>query len=307
MDIVGIGGANIDIHGKSLNAIVMRDSNPSSLHISCGGVIRNILENLSHLECETTLISAVGDDTFGQIIMNNCKENNIGITGLAVLSNQRSSTYLSVMDDNGDMLVALNDMSIIKSMGADFIAKNLPLINNCKLCVCDGNLSAQALEKLLSCTDIPIFCDPVSTAWAKTLIPYAHRFYALKPNLMELEVLSGIPVTNESTLQNAVDALLKKGLTEIYVSLGKDGMFYKNNKGELYNKKSLPVLNIVNATGAGDAAMAGIVYGSLHEMNYKDKVHFALACSIIALQDDNTINPQINTDLVYEIIKEYII
>ena len=307
MDIAGIGGANIDIHGKSVNAIVMRDSNPSSLHLSCGGVTRNILENLSHLGCKTTLISAVGEDAFGQMILKDCKENGIDTSGLTVLPNHRSSTYLSVMDDDGDMLVALNDMAIIKSMGAELIADNLSLIQNCKFCVCDGNLSPQALEKLLSSVTIPIFCDPVSTAWAKVLIPYAHRFYALKPNLMELEVLSGAPVTNEVTLQGAVDVLLKKGLTEIYVSLGKDGMFYKNNKGEFYHKKSLSAINIANATGAGDAAMAGIIYSSLHEMSYKEKIHFALACSVVALQGSSTINPQINTDLVYETIKEYII
>ena len=40
--IAGIGGANMDIHGKSERQLVMRDSNPGTLHMSLGGVCRNI-------------------------------------------------------------------------------------------------------------------------------------------------------------------------------------------------------------------------------------------------------------------------
>ena len=44
--IAGIGGANVDIHGQSDAPIVMRDSNPGRLHLSAGGVCRNICDNL---------------------------------------------------------------------------------------------------------------------------------------------------------------------------------------------------------------------------------------------------------------------
>ena len=47
--IAGIGGANVDIHGKSDNKLIMRDSNPGTLHMSLGGVCRNICENLALL------------------------------------------------------------------------------------------------------------------------------------------------------------------------------------------------------------------------------------------------------------------
>ena len=43
--IAGIGGANVDIHGQSDAPIVMRDSNPGRLHLSAGGVCRNICDN----------------------------------------------------------------------------------------------------------------------------------------------------------------------------------------------------------------------------------------------------------------------
>ena len=45
--IVGIGAANLDVHGRSINSIRLRDSNPGRLNMSAGGVTRNILENMS--------------------------------------------------------------------------------------------------------------------------------------------------------------------------------------------------------------------------------------------------------------------
>ena len=58
--IAGIGGANVDIHGQSDAPIVMRDSNPGRLHLSAGGVCRNICDNLCRLGLTVELCSAVG-------------------------------------------------------------------------------------------------------------------------------------------------------------------------------------------------------------------------------------------------------
>ena len=60
--IAGIGGANVDIHGQSDAPIVMRDSNPGRLHLSAGGVCRNICDNLCRLGLTVELCSAVGGD-----------------------------------------------------------------------------------------------------------------------------------------------------------------------------------------------------------------------------------------------------
>ena len=40
--VFGAGGANVDVHGHSYAPIRLRDSNPGALHISLGGVCRNI-------------------------------------------------------------------------------------------------------------------------------------------------------------------------------------------------------------------------------------------------------------------------
>ena len=64
-----IGGANIDIHGRSNGKLRHKDSNPGTVHTSAGGVARNVAENLARLGVNTRLISAIGTDPHGQMPM----------------------------------------------------------------------------------------------------------------------------------------------------------------------------------------------------------------------------------------------
>ena len=69
-----IGGTNIDIHGKTNKSLRRNDSNPGTVHTSAGGVARNIAENLVRLGVDCRLISAVGKDHHGQMLIQLCRD-----------------------------------------------------------------------------------------------------------------------------------------------------------------------------------------------------------------------------------------
>ena len=54
--IVGVGGANLDICGRADGQILERDSNIGSIHLSSGGVCRNICENAVRMGADVKLI-----------------------------------------------------------------------------------------------------------------------------------------------------------------------------------------------------------------------------------------------------------
>lgn len=307
MQVAGIGGANMDIHGRSTAPIVMRDSNPGSVHLSPGGVSRNILENLCRMGVSTSLLCAVGNDTYGRLLLENCDTLGMDTSRVAVREGHRSSSYISILDDLGDMLVAISDMEIMKSMGAGFVNERLPFINSCEVCVCDANLSPEAMAALVEGARVPVFCDPVSTAWAKSVRPVAHRFFAMKPNLMELETLAEMSVTNEALLQEAADRLLSKGLSRLYVSLGADGIYYRDRMGNTSHKKSRPFTGVVNATGAGDAAMAGLIWATLEGLAPSRQLEYAAGASLLALASPDTISKQMSILQIETMIKEFVL
>lgn len=303
--IAGIGGANVDIHGQSLSPIIMRDSNPGRLHLSMGGVMRNILDNLARLGESCELISAVGDDAYGQMLRAGCQALGMGTRGLLTRPGHSSSSYISIMDSHGDMLVAMSDMHILTEMDEDFVRGRMELLNGAELVVCDGNLSASALEYLTAHCTAPLCVDPVSTTWARKLAPILGRFDTVKPNRLEMEVLAGMSISTDDELEEACRRVLAAGVRRVFVSLGADGIYYKGPGGSIH-RRSRAFDKMVNATGAGDATMAGILHATLQGRDESAVLDFALGAGLVAISGNDTINPAMSEQAVEQMIKEYV-
>ena len=303
--IAGIGGANMDIHGRSDRPLIMRDSNPGTLHTSLGGVCRNICENLARLGADVRLVTVVGDDVHGRSILSGCEQAGIDMSATRVVQGERSSSYISIRDSSGDMLLAMSDMHIIKKLDERLVDDSQALLCGAELVVCDGNLSARTIDRLTSICDRPLYVDPVSTAWAKELKPFIGRFDTVKPNRMELAALADRPVGTMTEIENACNVLLAQGVRRVFVSMGADGMLYKGPEGMVY-ERSLPFGGMVNATGAGDAAMAGIIHATKRGLDAKRTVQFAMAAGMVAIASPDTISRDMSTTAIETMIKEYL-
>ena len=78
--ITVIGGANVDIGGRPAAALALRDSNPGTVSQRYGGVGRNIAHNLCLLGQEVSLITALGDDLFGDGLRQSCEALGMDLT-----------------------------------------------------------------------------------------------------------------------------------------------------------------------------------------------------------------------------------
>ena len=96
-----------------------------------------------------------------------------------------------------------------------------------------------------------------------------------------------------------------KGVRRVFVSLGAEGMLYRGPEGTLRGR-SRPVA-MVNATGAGDASMAGIIHATLAGRDARGALETAMAAGIIAVCSENTISAGMNPGEIERIIKEYIV
>ncbi len=293
--IACVGGSNMDIQGFSSVPINMRDSNPGSVRLCPGGVCRNIAENLARLGAAVTMISAVGNDYFGQMILKCCMDAGIDISGIDIVPDARSSSYLVLTDTDGDMLAAISDMHIIKQLGADFILRHADILDQADVIVLDPNLSPEALEALTSgWSDKPICADPISTAYARVLREHLSRLSMVKCNLQEAEIFADMVITGEKDQEKAADRILEAGTGCIVITSGKHGVFYKDRNGLKIRKQHQP-LKPVSATGAGDAFTAGMVYGFTKGMFPDDSLELAMRAAEITLMDPLTVSPEIGS------------
>ncbi len=289
---VVVGGVNMDIGGISASPLVSKDSNPGKVTMALGGVGRNIAHNMCLLGMDVRLLTAIGDDLYGKQIAASCGELGIDIGHALRIKDGATPTYLFINDSDGDMALAVSDMAICEKISPRYLEENLRLLNNAQLVVVDTNIPEDSLQYLAENCTAPIFADPVSTAKAKKLIPILGKIHTLKPNRIEAELLSGVKITDETSLKKAAKVLLDKGMHRVFISLGTDGVLAANREKML----AVPCYKATmrNATGAGDSFMAALAWAYLQGTDLENTAKAAAAVASMAIESEETINSAIS-------------
>jgi pseudouridine kinase len=293
-----IGGSNMDISASGNGPINMHDSNPGHIRANPGGVGRNIAENLARLGLRTSLISIVGNDLYGNQIIEKGTEAGINMDNVMKLDHMSTSTYISILDDLGDMLVAVSDMEIVDMIN---LVPHSELIKNAPIIIADTNLKESTLDEMMKAIeDQPLFIDTVSTAKAVKIIPYLDKIHTLKANYSEALILS----SNETNIDKVAASLHQKGVKRIFITLGADGVFYSD--GETSGTLKKEASNIINTNGAGDAFTSALAFSWFQDWDLINTVQFSICSAELALSHADTINPEMLLDVVLRIKeKEY--
>ena len=298
---VVVGGVNMDIGGSSFGPLVAEDSNPGRVRMSLGGVGRNIAHNLSLMGTDVRMLTAFGEDLYGQKIAASCSELGIDVSHALRLAGEHTSTYLYITGPEGEMALAVSDMSICEKITPAYLSANLALLQNAQVIVCDANIPAESLVFLAENCNVPIFCDPVSTVKAEKLRPILGRLHTLKPNKLEAELLSGVPIHSREDVEEAARVLLSTGLRRVFISLGAEGCYGATHTGAMW-MPNFPV-KMVNTTGCGDAFMAALVWAYLEGTELEGTMRAGLAAASIAIESNETINPAMSATLLKERIQ----
>jgi pseudouridine kinase len=297
--VVSIGGANMDIHGKSASALRECDSNPGTVHTSPGGVARNIAENLARLGTDCRLISAVGNDERGQLLLKHCRDAGINVQHVQQIDSAATSSYLSVLDRSGEMHVAINDMAIIEEIGPERLRTQVAMLRQASLIVLDTNLREDALAWLTKTfSGQPLFVDTVSAAKAGKIRSHLHAIHTLKTSRIEAEALTGLSTRTRGDRRKLAAWVHEQGVARLFVTLGKCGVFYSVGDAQGILKPHNKSRAIQNAGGAGDAFLAGIAYAWLKGWSLTKSLQFALAAADVTLSDDATSSPSLSLSAV---------
>ena len=286
-----IGGANVDMSATLADTFIAADSNPGHIDVGYGGVARNIAHNLALLGARTQLLTVFGGDLFGGLLHDFCKQQGIDVHLSARENELRSGIYVCINNHGGEMIAAVADTEAIKAITPEWLEKRSGEINASDYIVADTNISEDAIRWLMEHVTVPLFIDGVSSTKAhrvlnalrKAKLPYLHT---LKLNLKE-----ALAVTETATYAEAAQALLNLGVAHVYITLGSEGV-YCRNAAEEWLFPALPG-EIVNTTGAGDAFLAGVVYGNAKGIAFPQTAQYGLMAARAALMSPKAVNPDI--------------
>ena len=301
--VVGIGSANVDIYGKSLIGLKPKYDPPSKIMTSVGGVTRNVLCNLSSLNIHTKLLTTLGEDIFGSMIIEDCLKNNIDVNNIVKIKNESSGVFIQILDSKNDMHMALCDMSVNKNITVEYLKNNGDILQKAKIIFFDPSLPIESIEYLINLFGVKIYLDPISDEYEKKIIPYINKIFALNPNKTELEILSDIKINSEDDLNKACDKLIKIGIKKLYVTLGDKGaLFYSKEKK--IRKQFKPVEDMINASGTGDSFFATIMFGNINKLKEERSLELGMAAGILAVKSKETVSPELSIENLKRIIFE---
>ena len=304
---VVIGAANIDIGGTPYKPLIPGDSNPGVIKMSYGGVARNIAHNLTLLGFNVELITAAGDDTLGMEMLRKCEAIGLDTSLSVVVPGGSSSVYLFINDEKGEMDLALSHVDIVKNITPEYIESISDVINSAEVVVADCNLSQETILKLKDICKVPLYVDTVSVSHADKIKGHLEGIDTIKPNLLEAEFLTDMIIESEYDCLEAARALINQGVRRVFISMGPDGMIAADKDHAILADR-YPV-TVKSTTGAGDSAMAAIVWSTLNEEGdgLTEPAMAANAAASATISVDPTIHPGMSVDLIKEIheIEEY--
>ena len=292
-DITVIGGINIDIEGSPFNKLRREDSNPGRISLSYGGVGRNITENIARIGGDVAMVSVIGEDQMGRGAKEELQELGVDVSGVEILAGRNSAMYLSILNEDKDMELAISDMDIVNVITPRFLDKHRELLLGSKAVALDTNLSEETLEYAADILEkTPLFLDPVSVTKAVKARKIIGKFECIKPKVMEAEALSGLKITSEEELRAAGGWFIQQGVKKVFITLNKEGVYYRSpdREGFIRPKDISPV----SATGAGDSFSAAILIGMVRGLDIEEIAKIGMAAAQVTMESPGAVNKAIS-------------
>ena len=292
-----IGAVNMDLSGTPADSLRTGDSNPGRITLSPGGVGRNIAENLRLLGRKVSLITIMGEDNYAGLIREHCLNAGIDLQYSFTDPLGRTSTYLCINEQNGDMHAAVSDMTICDELTPSKLEPLLPVLNRGSMVIADANLPEETLAWIAKNITVPVAADPVSASKAQRLLPLLSRLTLLKPNVQEAELLTGMAIQGDMNLSRAAAALHGLGVKRVYISLGSRGVWADDIREGGMLIPCLPC-TIVNTTGCGDAFTAAAADAYLNGLDTMESARRALAASAICAEDRAAVSSRLSQEAI---------
>jgi pseudouridine kinase len=277
--IACIGGAHIDRHGMLKQPLVPGTSNPGNVTCDFGGVARNVAENLARLGREVTMVSLVGDDETGRAVVAQLASHGVDTSAIAVWPRPTAS-YTAILQPGGELVLGLADMDLYEEITPAMLESALPLLVDCDGWFVDANLPAATLVWLAAeCGHRWLAADAVSVPKASRLSGVLSKLDLLFLNRAQAEVIDA---------HQAVAGVITAGAAGVSV--------WAN--GEVRDVAALPA-DTRDVTGAGDALIAGTLFGITAGRPFFDAVSLGLAAAAITVESAHTVAPHLTSELVY--------
>jgi pseudouridine kinase len=298
-----IGAAGVDIVGRLRGDLNEGSSNPSIIRSTFGGVARNVAENLARLGQPVRLVTAVGQDAAGELLLKQASEAGVDVTHALRIREYPTGVYLAAVNARGMVQVAMDDMRAITAITPEYLDEYVELFKESSLLFVDANLSKQTLARAMALArraGLPICVDPTTKLLAQKLHPHLRKLTLVTPNIAEAGVLCDREIDPKALEQilDSAKCLVNQGVSIAIITLAEFGVCYATSQ----TNGKIPAIRttIVDPTGGGDALTAAVVFGLLNDVPLDDAVRLGVSAATLTLQYPGAVVPDLTLQKLYD-------
>ena len=243
----------------------------SGFLIASGGKRANQAIAAAKLGADVVMMTAVGDDMFGEQSLKNFRKNHIDTSLVKTAEGTSNGIATIIVEASGQNRILINPGANEKLCPADIEAAGEALAE-CGLFVLQLEVPLEtvyAAIRFAKAHGIKVLLNP-APASRELSLEMACQCDFFVPNETELSILVDKPVDTVEQVREAAKSLVERGLTNVIVTMGSRGSLLVTAE-ETQLVPSLKV-DAVDSTGAGDAfigcfvdtyARTGDVLGSM--------------------------------------------
>ena len=263
--VLCIGATLIDELYFCEDPILPSTSNPAKKASSIGGVISNIVQHLALLDLNVSLITALGTDNDAKFIQSSFENLHISLNN-SIIVDDTTGKYVSILNTDGSLYVSVCQDISFKYITIQFLESKIELINQFEVIIIDTNLDTNVIQWIINFSNKhkkTLIIEPVSVSKAAKLANLdLAGVFMITPNEDELVSITSAETKDELSL---ISSLQKRGVKKIWLTKGSQGsVIYDLEKSAFL---PVPLIPIIDSTGAGDAALAGWIFGYLNKEN----------------------------------------
>ncbi|XP_008778470.1 uncharacterized sugar kinase YeiI isoform X2 [Phoenix dactylifera] len=259
-----IGGMVMDIHAKPSAHPIPGTTTPGKVQYVSGGVARNVAECMSKLGNKPFMISVVGHDMAGDLLLKYWKSAGLSTEGILKLESITTPVVSNMFDSSGELAMAVASVEAVETfLTPGWIQRFQRNICSAPMLMVDANLNSPSLKvacQIAAGSGIPVWFEPVSVTKSRRIASVVNYITCASPNENELVAMANAlsPEKEFSYIQHeaaegkghsveslfemlkpAMCSLLQKGIKLLVVTLGSHGLFLCCREGLSFMKDNL--------------------------------------------------------------------
>jgi pseudouridine kinase len=293
--ICAVGSVAIDIKARMARLALVTTDVPGRVTLTPGGVSRNIAENLARLGAEAIFIGVVGDDTPARTVIEYTRA--AGVDVRPIFRPDMPTAALAVtLDVDGRQIAGVFSGDILNSLTPDDLRPHLDTIRAADALVTDAGTPELSLTYLAGVARPSSFfyCNPASVALAGRMSSILRRCDLVTCNHLEAEALTGTQIRSEADALQAAGELIARGAQRAVVTQGSQGIAYADAALRIH-RAPWPA-RIVDATGAGDALAAALIFALLRGDSIEDALSLGLIAASITCEAETSVSTAVSLD-----------